>query len=297
MGLTFKSKTMKNSAIKNISYIALVAVLLLAYGCESAECEMALPKQTTNSITIGLNQTKTSLGASENGTRSISWSSGDCIVANGETSSEAGLDAENSSVATFDFNSELVYPLNILYPASFYKDASTITLPAIQEAAVASFATNTLPMATRAESVGSSIKLGHLAGVIHLQLKAEKGAKPTRNNDVRKIEFTGNDGEQVSGDFIIDYNTVTLAPSGGAIADKTVATRVKGTLTVDTVTDIFVVVPAQEYKNGFTVRIINSTGNYMDKKKSSGVTIANGEILKMQEMEFSPTGTMVNVEL
>ena len=297
MGLILKTNTMKSFVMKNISHIVLIAVAMLAYGCESSELEMALPKQKTNSITIGLPQTKTSLGASENGVRGILWSSGDCIAVNGEKSSEAVIDANNSAAATFDFDSELTYPLNILYPASFYKDASTITLPAVQEAAVASFATNTLPMATCVTAVGGAVKLGHLAGVIHLQLKAEKGAKPTRNNEVRKIEFTGNDGEQVSGDFIIDYNTVTLTPTSVAKADKTVATRVIGTLTIDAVTDIFVVVPAREYKNGFTVRIFNSSGNYMDKKKSSGVTIANGEILKMPEMEFSPTGTMLNVEL
>jgi hypothetical protein len=223
-----------------------------------------LPKQTTNSITIGLTQTKTSLGTLENGVRKIFWSNGDCIAANGSTSSEAILDAENSSVATFDFESELTYPLNILYPASFYKDASTITLPAVQAAATASFATNTLPMATSVASVGDAIKLSHLAGVIRLQLKAQKD----RDNTIRKVEFAGNDGEQVSGDFLIDYNAVTLTPNGDKADDKKLATRVVGTLTTDAISDVFVVVPAQEYKNGFTVRIINSTGNYMDKKKS-----------------------------
>ena len=121
--------------------------------------------------------------------------------------------------------------------------------------------------------------------------------KPTRNNDVRRVEFWGNDDEQVSGDFLIDYNAVTLTPNGDKADDKKLATRVVGTLTTDAISDVFVVVPAQEYKNGFTVRIINSTGNYMDKKKSSGVSIANGEILKMPEMEFIPTGTIINVEL
>ena len=284
---------MKRAIIKNTSYIALVAVLLLAVGCQSVENEIVLPKQTTNSITIGLTQTKTSLGTLENGVRKIFWSNGDCIAANGSTSSEAIFDAENSSVATFDFESELTYPLNILYPASFYKDASTITLPAVQAAATASFATNTLPMATSVASVGDAIKLSHLAGVIRLQLKAQKD----RDNTIRKVEFAGNDGEQVSGDFLIDYNAVTLTPTSEAEADKKVATRVMETLTVDTITDIFIVVPAQEYKNGFSVRVINSSGHYMDKKKSSGVKIRNGEILTMPEMEFIPNGTLINVEL
>ena len=287
---------MKNTVMKCITCMALVAVLLSVCSCESADSEVAIPKQGTT-VTVGLTQTKTSLGASENGLRRILWTSGDCIVINGDTSSGAVVNAEDGGVASFDFSSELIYPFNVLYPASFYKDAAVITLPSVQEAGVASFATNTLPMATCVESVGGAIKLSHLAGVIHLQLKAQLNGKPTRNNDVRRVEFWGNDDEQVSGDFLIDYNAVTLTPNGDKADDKKLATRVVGTLTTDAISDVFVVVPAQEYKNGFTVRIINSTGNYMDKKKSSGVSIANGEILKMPEMEFIPTGTIINVEL
>ncbi|MBP3550461.1 MAG: hypothetical protein J6J57_02300 [Alistipes sp.] len=283
--------------MKRISYISLVVVLLSICGCESAESEVVLPQSGTTTITVGIKQTKTSLGASENGVRKILWSSGDRIVANGEVSDEAVLAPENSGVATFNFGSELPYPLNILYPASFYKDATTVTLPAIQEAGEASFATNTLPMATSVTAKGDIVKLSHLAGVIHLRLKAEKGAKPTRNNEVRKIEFWGNDKEQVSGDFTIDYNSVTLTPTSQKQSDEEVAVRVTGTLTLEEYSDIFIVVPAQEYKSGFTVRVINSAGHYMDKKKSSGVTIANGDILKMPEMEYIPTGTLINAEL
>ena len=120
--------------MKHISYISLVVVLLSICGCESAESEVVLPQSGTTTITVGLQQTKTSLGASENGVRKVLWSSGDRIVANGEVSNEAILAPENSGVATFNFGSELTYPLTILYPASFYKDATTVTLPAIQEA-------------------------------------------------------------------------------------------------------------------------------------------------------------------
>lgn len=271
--------------------IAFVAIAICS--CAKIEQETILPKNTC-SLTIKLGTTKTSLGASVNGVRKVYWSNGDQIAANGTVSSEATIDAKNAGVATFDFGSEPTYPCSILYPASFYKNETTITLPHIQEAATATFATNTLPMATTLAQNDGDIHLHHLAAVVHLQLKAEKF---DRNNAIRKIEFRGNNNEQVSGDFAIDYSSSKLTATSSKHADLVVYTRVLGELTMDTASDIFVVVPAQEYSKGFTVRIINSSGHYMDKKTDAATTIAEGDILKMPEFEFIPTGTLLDIEL
>ena len=111
------------------------------------------------------------------------------------------------------------------------------------------------------------------------------------------VEFKGNDGEQVSGDFAIDYATTTLSPLVDSDATKVVGTRVTGELSTEKATDVFVVVPAQEYKKGFTIRVINDAGHYLDKVKASGATIEKGAIMKMPEIPFIPTGTLVGVEI
>ena len=101
----------------------------------------------------------------------------------------------------------------------------------------------------------------------------------------------------MSGDFTIDYATATLTPTSNKVSAQKVTLRLKSELSADKITDVFIVVPAQEYKNGFTVRIVNELGHYLDKSKPSAHTIANGEILKMPEFSFVPTGTVIEGEL
>jgi hypothetical protein len=271
-------------------------------GCSSGD-DFTLPQGGDTSLTIELEQSRTYLGESVNGYRAVYWSSGDQIMANEQISSEAKIVGENAKSATFDFESEIVYPCNVLYPASFYKNATTITLPSVQQQTLeGNIDANTLPMATCIGVAGEMPRLHHLTGVIHLQLKAEND---THNNNIRLIEFWGGSEvpkpavahEQVSGDFAIDYATATLTPTSNDVSTQKVSVVLTQELSADKVTDIFIVVPAQEYKNGFTVRVINEVGHYMDKTKHSAQTIAKGEILKMPEFMYIPTGTLIGVEI
>lgn len=287
--------------MKRFVYAVLAATVLFA-GCSAGDDNIVSSQEGTT-ITVELGKSRTSFGESINGERAIYWSSGDRIAANGEVSGEAQMSGEQSGVATFAFSSEIGFPRYILYPASFYEDATSIILPRVQDFAEGTVATNTLPMATMVANIGDATKLHHLAAVVHLQLKAD--VEP-RNNAVRKVEIRGRANEQMSGKFLIDYNTAMLAPTVAIspsvtntenVLELVTGSRVFGELSTDKITDVFVVVPAQEYANGFTVRVINEYGHYMDKEKTSGVTLTNGEIYKLPPFEFVPTGTIVRVEL
>lgn len=279
-----------------------IVALLLPFVMACSSNDEAVPSQEGTVITVELNQSRTSLSESIDGKRTVSWSAGDRIAANGEVSGEAQISAEQPGVASFAFAGEIGYPRNILYPASFYNDATSVILPRVQDYAEETVATNTLPMATTVNALGDATKLHHLAAVVHLQLKAE--ATP-RNNAIRKVEIRGRANEQMSGKFLIDYDAVQLTPTvvipAGEKADNVLAlvagTRVFTELSTDNITDLFVVVPAQKYAEGFTVRVINEYGHYMDKAKTSGVTLSNGEIYKLPPFEYIPTGTIINVEL
>ena len=279
--------------MKRIVGIITALTALVVCGC-SESGDIHLSPCDNTSLTLELDSGRTFLGESIDGVRQVYWSSGDCIMVNGAISSEAKFDGENTKVAKFDFSSVLQYPYNILYPVAIYKDATTVTLPSLQSAADGTIATNTLPMAACIVKSGDASKLHHLAGVIHLQLRADNLAT---NNCVVMVEFRGNDGEQVSGDFAIDYATTTLSPLVDSDATKVVGTRVTGELSTEKATDVFVVVPAREYKKGFTIRVINDAGHYLDKVKVSGATIEKGAIMKMPEIPFIPTGTLVGVEI
>ncbi len=279
--------------------VVFAVALLTACNAE----DMGVTEQGNTKICISLEQNRTALGESVDGTRKLHWTSGDRIAANGIASKEAILSGEKPTSATFEFAATLNYPLNILYPPTIYSDTESVVLTRVQDFAEGTVATNTLPMATKVENMGDAVRLHHLAAVVHLQLKA---SPTTGNNAVRKVEIRGRRNEQMSGEFTIDYATSTLTPTvfieptaentEGILALVT-GSRVLGELSTDTITDVFVVVPAQEYADGFTVRVINELGHYMDKEKTSGVTLTNGEIYKLPPFEYIPTGTIVKVEL
>ena len=278
--------------------VAALAVVLFA-GCTTEPVEDTFAPSVdggTTVVTFDLGESRTSLGdLDDNNRRKVLWSAGDKIAINGVTSAEAVINEENPALASFSFDGTLAYPYNALYPAEFYKDEATIALPATQGVGVGSFATNTLPMASHIGE-GEAATLHHIAGALRFRIK-QAAAEGADAHKIHHLEFRGNNGEQLVGDFAIDYTTLTLTPASEAEADKVVATRVNADSSKEQDLDIFVVVPARTYERGFTLRIIDENGHYMDVKSEISQTIAKGEIKAMPSVEFVPTGTLVNVEI
>ena len=274
--------------------VAALALVMFAGCTTDMTNDVVAPVGGKTTVTVGIEESRTHLGELVEGVRKVYWSNGDQIAVNGVTSQALALEAQDVASAAFAFDGVLEYPYSVLYPASMYKDAQTITLPALQESATATFATNTAPMATYA-AAGEPAVLHHLAGVVRLQvtLPAESTHGHHRLN---KVEVRGVAGEQVSGDFAINYQSATLTALSTAEADKVVATRSKKTLVAGETDDVFVVVPAQDYAQGITVRLIDDAGHYMDIA-SKPMTIEKGEIKAMPVVEFVPTGTLLGVEI
>ena len=148
---------------------------------------------------------KTSLGELVDGKRKVYWCEGDKVNINGIASTSTTL-SEDKRTATFDFDAVLNYPYSVLYPAEMYKDAQTITLPAVQASAENTFADGASPMAAYQSEKGD-IVMHHLAGVVHLQVKLPEGSKHGIHA-LNRVEFRGNAGEQVAGDFTIVFSTI-----------------------------------------------------------------------------------------
>ena len=280
--------------MKNIfKTVAAFAAVVLAGCTTDFNDEIIAPEGGKTSVTIGLTDTRTSLGDLVEGKRKVYWSEGDQIAINGVTSEAAKIDEVNAGVATFDFEGVLNHPYSVLYPAEMYKDGATVTLPATQAYTKGSFAVDAAPMAGYTASAGEGIVLHHLAAVVRLQVK--QAAENADVHDINRIEFRGNNGEQVSGDFTIDYAAATLTSASTADADKVVKATFNGSLN-ENATEFFVVVPAREYAQGFTVRVLDNAGHYMELS-TPAVTLAKGEIKAMPEFEFKPTGTSVDTEI
>lgn len=271
-----------------------LAVALLFCGCatEMIECEVA---EKTTTLTITSSIPRTQLGEFNDGVWSLVWSEGDCLAANGNSSSEARISAENPSLAQFSFVGDLTYPCNLLYPAQFYTDATTITLPATQEAAIDKFATNTLPMAAVLAESGGKTTMQHLMGAVCVQLLLDT-AEEADTHLIKRAQFSGNNAEQVSGKFEIDYTSATLTPIAQGIKDnRSVRARAERMLSTTEPVKIYVVVPAREYSSGFSVRVVDQAGHYMDIKREGSVTIHKGRSLKLKPVRFVSEGTIIGV--
>ncbi len=273
--------------------VAALAVVIFASCTNELMNENNAPIDSeTTVVGVGFVESKTYLGDLVDGARKVYWSDGDQIAINGNGSIEIAI-SENKNFAEFTFVGNLAYPYSVLYPASAYVDASTISLPAVQAAADGTFATNCAPMSCVAQE-GEPIALHHLTSVVRLQVKLPAESEHA-DHKLAKIEFRGKAGEQVSGQFSIDYAAATLAATSTADADKVVTTRVDKTLSNDAI-DVFVVVPAREYTDGFSVRFIDNKGHYMDIATNT-ITLTKGDIKSMPVVEFAPTGTLVGVEI
>ena len=275
--------------------VAALAVVAFAGCTTDLNNEVVAPgaEAGKTTVTVGIADTKTYLGDLVDGARKVYWHNGDQIAINGAASTEVVLNEEKTS-ATFTFESVLTYPYSVLYPASMYKDATTITLPAVQNGATNNFAKDVAPMASYQAAEGT-VQMHHLAGVIRLQVKLPAESAHTAH-PLNKVETKGNAGEQMSGDFAIDYQAATLTATSTAEADKVVTTGASKSLSAEETDDVFIVVPAREYPQGITVRLIDKAGHYMDIA-SKAMTIEAGEIKAMPVVEFVPTGTLVGVEI
>ncbi len=273
--------------------LAALAVVMFA-GCVNDLTNEVVEPSGKTIVTVGIADTKTSLGDLVEGTRKVYWSEGDQICINGAESSSVVL-SEDKRSATFTFdNPELTHPYSVLYPAEMFKDAQIITLPAVQAAADNSFGADAAPMATYQAEPGN-IMLQHLAGVVRLQVKLPAESAHGLHS-LSRVELKGSAGEQVSGDFSIDYQTGILTSVSDAEADKVVVARANKTLASESSQDVFIVVPARTYEQGFKVRLIDAAGHYMDLS-SKTITIDKGEIKAMPPVEFVPAGTLVDVEI
>ena len=71
--------------------------------------------------------------------KTVKWTSGDRIAVNGKVSKDAEI-SETGVTAKFSFDDMLEAPYSAVFPAAVYKDAGTVTLPAVQTWKEGSFA-------------------------------------------------------------------------------------------------------------------------------------------------------------
>ena len=281
--------------MKIIRPLSLLALILLFVGCNNNPTEESV--ETPTKWYYSVVASRTALGdLDENNRRPIYWRDGDCIAINGVVSDPLSGVGEVARSATFAFNEQPTPPYSVLYPASIYKDPETITLPVRREVSLETF---NAPMAVLVDEEGGAA-LHHLCAAVRLPLVKEPTNSFSDKYPLKYVKFEGNEKEQISGDFGIDYDTRTLTslippPKENYTHDsRYVRTFLNCTLT-DEVTMLVIVVPAIEYAKGFTIKVYNTKGHYMECKKRSAITLAPGEIYTLPVTPYDPTYTEVEV--
>ena len=174
--------------MKNLTKILFaVAALAVGFSCTTDTTEDLSPavKGGGFELAISLEESRTQLGEKADGVYPLHWSVGDKVAVNGVTSAEAQISAANKAVATFVFDSELVRPYNLVYPApaegvtAVAEGCYPVTFPASQSYTAGTFASGTAPMygyaAAPAEGEEAApIAIHHLSGILCLSVKGDK---------------------------------------------------------------------------------------------------------------------------
>ena len=270
----------------NRVYIILVsvAVALCACGCATESVE---PFEEGTVLNIEA-ASRTSLGELEGGVRHVYWSTGDVVAANGYSSAALSAEYDGSRGASFSFGKQITPPYKVVYPASIYKEASTITLNRVQSGLASDF---DAPMYAYADGMEFSMK--HLCGVVRVSILGKENLY-----ELLYVAVISGENEAMYGDFTIDYETGTLTPvvDGRSSYNNTRAVA-KVVPSTESAVDVFVTVPARTYNSGFTVRVVNKYGHYQDFVTTKSQTVEKGQVLAMPEVVFEPKNTIFDIDI
>lgn len=276
--------------MKKASYffLLLLPALWSLAGCGQEGPEDPGAGETVVSVSLP-DGTKTALCAPEAGVRKVYWTDGDCIALNGTASDALSGIGEAQSSATFRVPGSFSLPYDILYPASIWKDAGTVTLPSAQTFAAGTPTPLAVPLCGQQTTAEGGVALSYLCTVLRLQVL---GA-----GRLASVSFAGNAGEQVCGDFTVDYALGTLALASSADADKQFGMAVDQPLSAEAPVEVYLVIPAGSYSAGFTVTLKDDTDATMTLVRGSAFTCVAGHVLAPAAFTFAPSASAVELSL
>ena len=269
--------------MKKIYAIFGLALAMLTAGCaKDATEDVAVGGKVI--LGVGIENTRTSLGALNGTQHPILWSEGDKIAVNGEVSSAVTAQHAGTSYATFEV-ANVAAPYSILYPAEILGADGNITVATEQAYTANSFASGSAVMVGYAEA--NPVTLHNLYSFVKVTV--------AKGDDValKSVTLTALGGEAISGTFAVDYKAATIAPLAGK--DLIRVSSADGIPYVDGKASVIIAVPAGEYAKGFNVKVVDAAGKAMEKKAytTAGVAVPAGVLLNMPE--FTYTGVAQSV--
>lgn len=269
---------------KHFVFVALAAVV--AAGCAKEQiAPVSFGEGTMTKITVAFQETKLTIGDLKDGKRPMFWTKDDQIAANGVKSDKLvdSLLTDGGACATFMFRDAVGAPLEIIYPASAYKDATSVELT-----------DNPSYNKPKVVLMGKSASLSETA-----TLKAAVALIKTTfttgddNDPIRTVEVSSATA-QLRGLFIPDYENATLTSTQDAEEFRTITQTINKGIPEDAPLELYTIVPAGTYD--VTVKVTNAAGKYMEKTLT-GKTFEAGSIYALPATKFEPTGAGEAIEI
>gem|GEM_PF-1326399 len=230
-------------------------------------------------LSVGLpkneDETKTSLGAPQDGVYQILWSAGDKISINGTESS--ALSSGGTKEAEFTVEGELTAPFNVIYPGT--TSANKVTIPVSQTYVAGSFPAGSAPAYGVATKRGDkySVKLNGFCGILRLALNGSA--------TLTKIELKSKGSEKVCGEFTLNSFAPGASFTGGSNGAITINL---GSLTLSSAdTYIYLPVPAQAYASGLEALVYQADGAFMRLTFLSGQTVSGDKVIEFESKTFA----------
>ena len=233
--------------MKKLSKIFFAVAALFAFSCTTDTTEdLSLSiKGGGTELAISLEESRTQLGEKAGDVYPLYWSEGDKIAVNGVASTALTAEEAGAAGALFTFESELVRPYNIVYPApaegvaALTEGQYPVTFLAEQEYTAGTFCAGAAPMYgyAAAETEGA-IQLQHLTGVLRFAVKGE-------GVTLKQLAITSETGA-LAGTFDVDCATGALTAHDDA-SNTIKVTFGKGLTLGAEATPIYVAVPAGKY--------------------------------------------------
>lgn len=242
-------------------------------------------------VTVSIDGTRTHLGDKVDGAYKVYWSDGDRININGYDSAPLSGIGDESSSAVFTFDGLLSEPYDVVYPAEAYAYGK-VKLPVVQNYVPASFSEGAAVLLARGGSEGVSLR--NACGFVKINILGN----PEYDGNIRYVKFYGNAGEQLSGEFDVDFENASLVlPDAGTDYEDYAAVTVNapdgGIELFDTEpVPVIIALPAQTFSRGFTVEIVDADNNMMKMSSDKEQTVEAGQILSMSTIEYVPSGTV-----
>ncbi|MBO4433924.1 MAG: calcineurin-like phosphoesterase C-terminal domain-containing protein [Bacteroidales bacterium] len=265
----------------------IVPPLLLA-ACDPAEKEDP-GKPGTDPITPNTEYTTVKVGRPADITGY--WADGDIVNVNGTSSAALEGVGSESSNAFFIFPAALTTPYRLLYPASFYSDATHIDIPAAQTYTTGKIASGTAPMAGYSNNPENGGSLNHLCAFIRIPVRKDANVSASR---LSTLKFKGNNGEQLCGIFRIDYENHAMesAGEGGQLT-----LNVGQALSESSALDLYLAVPARTYSKGFSVELEDEEHRIMKAARSDGIALEAGKLTSLNSFSFKPSDKVYELTL